>query len=308
MLYLALAILCSLAIAVVFKLSEQRGLDRMALLAVNYAAAAVLAVGLSLQGPALSTLDAGVVGLGVFTGALFIGGFWIFAAAIRAAGIALATAVMRLAVVVPVLASWAVWGERPSLFQGAGLVVAGAAILLVTRPQRSAPTPAGGDAALSAASDRGEGGDPDAHPAGRTVLLLLSLFAAAGLVDVSMKTFSEVYAGGVDEAVFLLFVFAVACLIGVASVVRTGLAGKGWPRTEAYTWGVGLGIVNYGSAAFLLLAIERLSGPFVFPVNHISVVLGAALLGVLVWGERLSRTNWLGLGVAGLALALLWNG
>jgi drug/metabolite transporter (DMT)-like permease len=128
------------------------------------------------------------------------------------------------------------------------------------------------------------------------------------LVDVSMKTFSEVYAGAVDEAVFLLFVFAVACLIGVASVVRTGLAGGGWPRPEVYTWGIGLGIVNYGSAAFLLLAIERLSGPFVFPVNHISVVLGAALLGVLAWGERLSRANWLGLAVAGLALALLWNG
>ena len=305
MLYLALAIACSLAIAAVFKMSERRGLDRMALLAVNYAAGALLAAGLTLQGSEVSTLGPGVVGLGVFTGALFIGGFWIFAAAIRAAGIALATAVMRLAVVVPVLASWAIWGERPSALQLAGLAVAAVAIVLITRPSRQHPVAANVDAALPAASGEAEA---DGAGAGRTLALLLSLFVAAGMVDVSMKTFSEVYARSVDEPVFLLFVFAVACVIGVVSVVRTGLAGKGWPKTEAYTWGVGLGVVNYGSAAFLLLAIERLSGPFVFPVNHISVVLGAALLGVVAWGERLSRANWAGLAVAGAALALLWNG
>ena len=306
MFYLALAILSSLAIAAVFKMSERRGLDRMALLAVNYAAAAVLAAGLTLQGSSASALGPGVVGLGVFTGALFIGGFWIFAAAIQAAGMALATAVMRLAVVVPVLASWAIWAEQPSALQGAGLLAAVVAIVLITRPSREHPVAASVDAAFPAAASA-EREDAGGH-AGRTIALLLALFGAAGSVDVSMKTFSEVYAGRVDDAVFLLFVFAVACVIGVAAVVRTGLAGGGWPKPEAYTWGLGLGIVNYGSAAFLLLAIERLSGPFVFPVNHISVVLGAALLGVFAWGERLSRANWGGLALAGAALVLLVSG
>ena len=304
LLYLALAIACSLAIAAVFKLSERRGLDRMALLAVNYAAAAVLAAGLSLQGTEASTLGAGVVSLGVWTGALFIGGFWIFAAAIRAAGMALATAVMRLAVVAPVLASWAIWAERPSVLQAAGLLVAAAAIVLITRPSRAHPVAASVDAAFPAASAKTA--DLAAQgQAGHAFALLLALFATASLVDVSMKTFSEVYAADVSEPAFLLFVFAVACGIGVVAVVRRGLAGQGWPRPEAYTWGVGLGVVNYGSADFLLRAIKELSGPVVFPVNHISVVLGAALLGVLVWGERLSRANWAGLAVAGAALALL---
>ena len=305
MLYLALAIACSLAIAAVFKMSERRGLDRMALLAVNYAAGALLAAGLTLQGSEVSTLGPGVVGLGVFTGALFIGGFWIFAAAIRAAGIALATAVMRLAVVVPVLASWAIWGERPSALQLAGLAVAAVAIVLITRPSRQHPVAANVDAAIPAASGEAQ---QDGIGPGRTLALLLSLFAAAAMVDTSMKTFSEAYAAAVDEAVFLLFVFAVACLIGAAAVVRAGMAGKGWPKPEAYTWGLGLGIVNYGSAAFLLLALNEIEGVVVFPVNHISVVLGAALLGVLAWRERLSAANWIGLGVAGVALALVLAG
>ena len=66
-----------------------------------------------------------------------------------------------------------------------------------------------------------------------------------------------------------------------------------------------LGIVNYGSVEFLLRAIRQLSGPFVFPANHIALVIGAALLGVYVWGEHLSRLNWIGLALAAVALVLL---
>ncbi len=138
MLFLVLAVTCSLAIAVVFKVAEMRDLDRTALLTVNYLAGAILAMALQGVAPA-GDLTAGLVALGVGQGVLFIAGFWLFSLAIREAGIGLAAGVMRLSVVVPFLASWAIWGEAPTLWQIIGLVLAGVAFFLVAQPAAEPP-------------------------------------------------------------------------------------------------------------------------------------------------------------------------
>ena len=81
-----------------------------------------------------------------------------------------------------------------------------------------------------------------------------------------------------------------------------------WPRPPVVFWGIVLGLVNYGSAAFLLEAVARLRAPVVFPLNNVSIVLGGALLGRIVWAEPLSRRTWIGLGLAAGAVALIGRG
>ena len=295
MLYLLLAVACSLAIAMIFKLSELRGLDRVALLTVNYAVAFAVAGVLQLTGfgavHATLTLSVGLVALGVWTGALFIGGFVLFSYAILLAGMSLATGVMRLAVALPFIASWLIWNEVPTPAQFVGLGIAGVAFFLIAR-RGDEPTV--------------EVEVESRHPAGwKVVGILALLFLSGGAVDISMKAFSEIYAATNSQAEFLLLVFGVAFGIGLIWVVGRGLRTGVWPNREEYLLGLLLGVVNYGSAEFLLQAIARLRGPFVFPVNNIAIVFGAAVLGVLVWGERLSSANKVGLGLAALALLLL---
>lgn len=305
MLFLALAVTCSLAIAVVFKIAERRDLDRTALLTVNYLAGAVLAIALQGVEPT-GALSPGLVALGVGQGVLFIGGFWLFSRAIREAGMGLSAGVMRLSVVVPFLASWLVWGEVPTALQFVGLALAGAAFFLVARPAAEPPGKLGPPASKAPA------GDPlhtVAEAPARTVGLLGLLFLAGGLVDVNMKVFREsfsVAAGGTTSiATFLIFVFGVAFLVGAVAVAWTGVRTGRWPSRAAWAWGVGLGIVNYYSAEFLLRALESLDGTVAFPANSVSIVFGAALIGRVVWGERLSQGNLIGLGLAAVALVLL---
>ena len=295
MLYLGLAVACSLAIAMIFKLSERRGLDRVALLTVNYAVAFAVAGGLHVAGFGAVdeglTLSLGLTALGVWTGALFIGGFVLFSYAILLAGMSLATGVMRLAVALPFLASWLIWNEVPTTAQFVGLAVAGVAFFLIARR---------GDAPAAEVEVE------HTHPAGWKVAgVLVLLFLSGGAVDVSMKAFSEGYAATNSQAQFLLLVFGVAFALGLGWVVVRGIRTGQWLRRDEITLGLVLGLVNYGSAEFILQAIARLRGPFVFPVNNIAIVFGAALLGVFVWKERLSRANQVGLGLAALALLLL---
>ena len=311
--FLFLAVACSLGIATVFKLAERRDLDRTALLAVNYAVAAVLA--LALQGAdarALGGVPAGAVALGVVQGVLFIGGFWLFSVAIRAVGVGLAAGAMRLSVVVSVLASWAIWGEAPTAVQGVGLALAAAAFVLVARPAGGAGgSVAGGSiageapAATAAAGASAGASARPAAAAGGGALLLGLLFLSGGLVDVAMKAFQTGYAARVPTATFLLVVFVVAFAVGAAAVAATGVRTGRWPAPATLAWGVGLGVINYGSADFFLRALGALPAPVVFPLNSVSIVLGAALVGRFVWHEPLSRANAAGLGLAALAVALL---
>jgi drug/metabolite transporter (DMT)-like permease len=292
MIYLVLAVSCSLTIGMIFKHAGRHGIHRLELLTANYLAGTALSILLLLMRDGSIAIDpsGGVVVLGIVTGALFIAGFFLLSLATEMAGMGLAIGVMRVSVVVPFLASWWIWGEVPSPSQGVGLILAGLAFFLIAsgRPSQ-APS-------LS---------EKPAAPQLAVFIVLAAVFVVGGVIDTLLKAFEESHGPTTDSAVFLGVVFAIAFAIGLAIRLPGYLLRKQRIDVRALGWGVLLGAVNYGSAAFLLAAIGQLSGPFVFPANNIAIVIGAAVLGVVFWGERLSRSNIIGLGLAALALVLL---
>lgn len=300
MLDLVLAISCSLAIGMIFKWSGVRHLDRITLLTANYGAAVCCALTLAILGQPGHfdnfSSTPGLLLLGVVTGASFIAAFFILALATERAGMALAIGVMRLSVVIPVLTSWFIWEEVPSLAQGIGLIIACAAFFLVAWRDTS-----------KTRIGQGPVQEQKLHEVTPRIVFftLVLLFCTGGMVDVLLKTFEEVYADDNSLVVFLTMVFGAAFLIGSFIVLRRMIRSELRPKSEVIVWGIVLGVINYLSAAFFLRAIRVLSGPFVFPVNNIALVVGAALLGVLFWGERLSGRNLTGIALAAIALVLL---
>ena len=318
---LFLAICCSVAIGMIFKHAGRQQMDRTALLTVNYAAAVGVALGLMAVGGRTMqeglTIDGGLLTLAVATGALLIFGFFILSVATDEAGMALAIGVMRVAVVIPFVMSWLVWNEVPSWAQIVGLVLAGAAFFMIAWRKRAQPDPA---PELKAASVTVSGASGGARGSGTTVPtppsdlpalnwrvfgVLAILFVSGGAVDVSMKTFEETFGATNSRVLFLMLAFGVSFLIGLAIVLWKGWRTGNWPEGQTVRWGIGLGVINYGSLEFILRAIEQLPGTFVFPVNNIAVVILAAVIGVYWWRESLSRINRTGIGVAALALLLL---
>jgi len=316
MLALVLAVCCSLAIGMIFKHTGRQRLDRTALLTVNYAAAvAVAAMLLTLGTREVAgglTADPALMALSVVTGALLIFGFFVLSLATDVAGMSLAIGVMRVSVVIPFLMSWIIWNEVPSVAQMVGLVVAGVAFFLIARRKRPAPESRPELATASGAAATAAHGRPGVEPGGaasevsvRAFGVLALVFLAGGAVDLSMKAFEESFGAQNSRVLFLLLAFGIAFLIGLAVVLWRGVRHGQWPTSATVGWGVVLGVINYGSLEFILRAIEQLPGTFVFPVNNIAIVLLAAVLGVVVWGEQLTRLNRIGLGLAVVALLLL---
>jgi drug/metabolite transporter (DMT)-like permease len=304
MIDLAFAVLCSVSIGMIFKHTGRIGLDRTTLLTVNYAAAVGVAVLLFATGG--RTLEGGIplsaelLGLAGGVGVLLIAGFFLLSYATDVAGMSLAIGVMRVSVIIPFLASWLVWEEVPSIAQGVGMVLASAAFFLIAQKYR-VPAPTVGEGNGASAVPGAPLDEIDWHAS----LVLALTFCAGGGVDLSMKAFEEGIGGESSRVVFLLLAFGAAFLVGLVMVVGRGVWRGRWPGTAAVGWGVVLGVVNYGSLEFLLRAIAELPGPFVFPANNIAIMLLAAALGVALWGERLSRINYLGLALAVVALILL---
>lgn len=318
MLFLALAVGCSLAIGMIFKYTGRERMDRITLLTVNYAAAVATAgVLLAFGGRTASTgltWSPSLLGLAIGTGALLIAGFFVLMLATDVAGMSLAIGVMRVSVVIPFLASWIVWSETPTIAQGAGMLVAAASFFLIAhRPSEPLPVLAGSTdppevPVSETVSHEGPQDTPSASASTSSLKVfgvLALTFLSGGAVDVSMKTFQEGFGAANSRVLFLLLAFGVSFVIGAVIVLVRGLRSGDWPETRTVAWGLGLGVINYGSLEFILRAIERLPGTFVFPANNIAVVVLAAVLGVTVWKETLTRPNRIGLGMAVVALLLL---
>ena len=70
-------------------------------------------------------------------------------------------------------------------------------------------------------------------------------------------------------------------------------------------FGLLIGVPNYFSARFLLLALGDLAAVITYPVYSVGTILLVSMVSVLVWKERLSKQKKLALGVVLVALVLL---
>ena len=66
-----------------------------------------------------------------------------------------------------------------------------------------------------------------------------------------------------------------------------------------------LGIPNYFSVYFLLLALRELHAAIVFPTVSAGGVIAVTTTAVIFWREHPNRTAWIGIALAAAAVALL---
>ena len=287
MIFLIPAIFLSVCVGVIFKQGTTQSWPVVPLLVVNYATATVLA---GIQGGAMPHVSVGSLGLALIIGVLFIAGYGAFSRATSVAGLARSGGVFRISVVIPIVVSLTVWGEVITSVQAGGLTLAFLAFVLMAWPVKHR---------LEATS----------HP--RSWPWLLLLFVIGGLADTAVKTFQLAFRDTWTTAQLLLVVYGLSGLIGLLWWWRSMRWDRDAPPVihpagRPWVWaGVLLGVANYGSTWFFLEAVARLPASIAFPVNHVGVMTGMALVGMLQFGERPHRLQGFGLLLAALSLILL---
>lgn len=277
---IALAICCSVLVSVLLKLARRYDVDVGQAVAWNYVAASALTAWVfhpSLD--ALSRPDApwlGFVGLGLLLPLIFLA----LGASVRYAGIVRSDAAQRLSLVVSLLAAFLLFGEsaRPVKLAGIGLGLVALACMVWR-------------------SDVGESERRDAW------LWPLTVFAGFAAIDILFK---HVARAGTPFAASLQAMFALALAVSFAIQLGRRVAGKTRFTLRNALAGLLLGLANFGNIVFYVRAHQALADrpSLVFAAMNLGVVALGALVGTLVFRERLSRLNLAGVVLAVIAIAL----
>lgn len=313
MIWLILSMFSSASVALLLKTASVRSLDQFPLFATNYLVALALGLLLAEQG-ALASEPPAAIALAVGTGILYVAGFLVFRRSIVEVGAGVSASISRLAVSVPVVVSFVVFGEAAGPLQAVGVVLAVAALPLSGRtlpwagrrgganqssPPRDAPSPAEAAPPPADALPSRAGVAQERVPGAGLVWSIL-LYLVFGLNDTVLKVRTELLPGS-DAGLFFGLLFGTSCLVSATiAVVRR-------ERLQASTLliGVPLGAVNYGTAFFLSRALEAIPGFQAFTLNSVGVILIVVLAGRILFTERVPRHAWLFFLASVVAVVLL---
>ncbi|MEO8998153.1 MAG: EamA/RhaT family transporter [Rhodanobacter sp.] len=282
MIYVLLSVVCSVLVSVLLKLARRFDIDIGQAIAWNYVVASALTA-LVLQ-PSLTTLREpaapwlALVGLGVLLPTIFLA----LGASVRHAGIVRSDTAQRLSLLISLLAAFVLFGEQLSALKATGIVMGLLALLcMVWR---------------SGAGAKGDGVAGWLYP-----LLVLGGF---GTIDILFK---RVALAGVPLGASLQAMFALALLVAFALQLWRRLRGDTRFTMRSALGGAALGLANFGNILFYLRGHRALPQhpALVFASMNIGVVALGALVGLLVFRERLSQLNFAGVVLALLAIGVI---
>ncbi len=285
MIFVVLSVLCSVLVSVLLKLARRLQIDVGQAIAWNYVVTSVLTAWL-LQ-PTLVTLrDPGVpwpalVALGILLPTIFLA----LAAAVRHAGIVRSDAAQRLSLLLSLLAAFVLFGEHLNAVKLAGIVLGLLALLCMIWRSGSA---------VSATGTAGW-------------LYPLLVFAGFGVIDILFK---RVAMAGIPLGDSLQAMFALALLVAFALQLWRRLRGRTRFTARSALAGLVLGAANFGNILFYLRGHRALPAhpALVFASMNIGVVALGAMVGLLLFRERLSRLNLGGVLLAVVAIGVLARG
>ena len=276
MIWLLLAILSSAMVSIIMRLSTHRVKNNVAMLVMNYLMCLVLAAMYTGAGELMPSSAAlpKTIGMGAVHGALYLASFVLLQVNVKKNGVVLSATFMKLGLLVPMVVSVFLFGEVPTLPQSVGFVTALAAILLINMEKDSALVQSKAGLAL--------------------------LLVGGGAADAMSKVFEEWGDRALADQ-FLFCTFASALLLCIMLM----LAKKQRIEKGEIFWGLLIGVPNFFSAKFLLLALRDVSAVIAYPTYSVATMLVITLVGVLAFREKLGRRQWIALGVILVALALL---
>jgi len=276
MFYLLLAILSSAAFSLCTRLSSHKVKSQLGMLAVNYISCLIIAwcyTGFSAPFPRHEALLP-TIGMGIVQGVFFMVCYLLLQRNIKQNGVVLSATFMKLGLLVPMAVSVFLFGEKPTILQLLGFLIAAVAIVLINSDGKNSAVQS------------------------RTGLILLLLMA--GGADAMSKVFEE-WGEPALSSNYLLYAFITALIMGIAAMLIKG------ERPGKYEIGFGLlvGIPNYFSAKFLLDALEYVPAVITYPTCNVGAILVVTLAGILFFREKLTRRQVLAIGIILVALVLL---
>ena len=284
MIYLLLSVVFSTSLFVIFKYFDSYKIDTLKAIVVNYMVA--LTLGFTLAESSISITGImhqpwvfGALALGV----LFVSIFFVMALTAQQNGVSVVSVAGKMSVVVPIIFGVYLYGESLGMFKIAGILIALIAVYL--------------------ASVKEEGKKHE--KAG--LLLPVILFLGSGTIDTTLKYVQKMYVAENDVELFSGSLFGFAAFFGVLILLIKTIRKPAPFGLKNLIAGIVLGVPNYYSIVFLIKALQTkgFESSTLFTINNVSIVIVSTLVGFLLFKEKFSLKNKIGILLAVLGIVLV---
>jgi len=139
------------------------------------------------------------------------------------------------------------------------------------------------------------------------IYLPILVFLGSGTIDTSLKLLELNYGNDISINTISYSIFLGAFLVGTTFyTIKNRFNFSNWSSRNVIS-GIILGVPNYFSIYFLLVAIKSFSlkSAFVFGINNIGIVLLSTLLSVIIFKEKLTLINKFGVLISILSIILI---
>jgi drug/metabolite transporter (DMT)-like permease len=294
MLFLVLTVACSVLLGFIFKLFGRFSVDGFQAIVFNYLTC--FACGWLHLGSfpvKAENFDSPWMPYALLLGLVFISGFNMAALTVRHFGVTIGQIMQKMSILLTVPFAILAYQESAGGMKILGFLFALASIILVNWPQKNT---LGQNAAL-----------PESNFSPQKMLWIpIATGVLAGFLEVLLLRVQKEGLADMNDPTFIITIFGTAGVLGLVLAIvgwGTGRLQFSWKNVMA---GIVLGIPNYGSMLFMLWALNSgLEGSFVFPVVNVAIIVATTIGAVMLFREKLSPVNWMGIVMAVTAIGLI---
>ena len=270
---LILAILCSVAVSVLLKIARKKNIVIDQAITFNYITAITFSYFLlkpDFKGLAFIDYIAQSESILIFLalGILLPTVFLIMSKAVEFAGIVRSDAAQRLSLFLPILAAFLIFHETLSRSKVLGITFAFIGLFcLLSKPNQD----------KSVINFKG-------------ILGLVGVWFGYGIIDILFKQVAK--SGGAFPATLFISFSLAACLMFIYLLLKR----TQWTVPSVFG-GIMLGVLNFFNILFYIKAHQSFGGnpTLVFAGMNIGVICLGTITGALIFKEKISKLNWLGI-------------
>lgn len=280
MIFLIFSIICSVTVGVLFKFAKRYQINIMQAVTWNYLFAICLSVFFfkpEFSSITIQSISPIYIALGILLPIIFL----FQGLAVKNAGLAKTDIAQRLSLFISIAAAYFLFNDNFDQLKYGGVIFAFLAIILTLYRKGTHSS------------------------AKNSWLYLLLVFVGFGIIDVLFKFVSQITI--VPYTTSLFVIFCISFVLSICYILYLAITKKTKLQLINFVCGCILGLFNFGNILFYLKAHRAMSEnpSTVFAAMNVGVIILGSIIGIVVFKEKLSKYNYIGLLFALVAIIFI---
>jgi len=215
-------------------------------------------------------------------GFIFVTSFTLIGHTVKKYGITVGAIMQKMSLIVSVTAAFILYKEDITFLKIFGILLAMLATILANIPKDSKKMK---------------------FELGMMPILVLVL---SGIIEIGLQYVEKSVIGTSADLGFIAFLFLTAGIVGLTYFLTLLSQGKAKFERKSIIAGIVLGIPNFASIYYLMKTLgDGWDGSVVFPIINVGIIIFAAIGAIVIFKEKLSTYNWVGVFLAVLSIVII---